>query len=389
MLYFGLTHLRAHLKRTMFMCIQIAFVMCVGILIISTYLAQTAPYRPFKDFISGKGFYGLRDYVMAFDEESLSKSKYVESISTVLEGTVEMRNAGGMVSLRVYGYDEMTSAYKPALSEGVWFTDAKNTEMIQAVITPNPFGVTTGDIVTMYDITGKEMKVQICGVLENGAQCYVPNINRPNSSIYDFYETFDFEINDILERCIFISKEKMQEAGIDAISGSRYLIKLGDDVSDETMEEYMRMFSEGDSFEELRNNTEVIVQRKLIVIAVVGIGALILVTLGNAYLVAIDTLASLKRYAVLYCCGMKWKNVIAISAVQTAGTGGLALLISITIGNIVRFLFGRNAFLFSLGGWQILFCVVFVAYMTVISAVIPYFILRKNQPVSVLRDSKL
>lgn len=396
MLYLGLTQLYIRWKQTVLMAIQIATVMVLGVFIITTYQRQSAQYTPFKEFMEGEGVAFMGNRKGYFDygglEGFLSELKKVEDVSYVLTDTFYLDEDS---AIYCYAYDDMTSGYVPQLADGVWYTEVKDSDMLEVVATGNINGVKVGN---EYEIAtsdnGNKIKIRICGILENGASYYDPNYSLINSSVFDFFSPYDFMLDDMLQPMFFFSQEEALKHGFSGIDGHRVLVKYQDDITEEEIVENERLIiSLGGShiftYDELRARTEKIIMSKVMVIAPVGIGVFLLVSFGNACLVALDVKANMKRYAIYYSYGMTWKRCMGISMVQSIGTGLLGFILAILTGNLIILFANQNTFFFEWGFWQLLACLILLVYLVVLAMIIPVFIFRKNVPVNILRNSKV
>lgn len=393
MFYLGFTEVYNHWKRSLLMALQVALLMLLTVSLVTTYWTQSEKYRPFQEFLSGKGIIvvpysgygnagGIDKYLEGF--QKLKGYQYVaKSYVTITEGTGR---------LEVYGYDELTSSYIPPMAEGEWYTEAKQGDYINVVVSYNPYGLKAGDDVS-FTYVDREFTFHICGVMADGASAYQANENIKEPSFFDFFHMYGSEDISYPEYALFMSMEDMASIEMDFVQG-RSMIAFEDDITYDELEankEYAEKIGVTFmySFDDIREATEPIIKNKVYEILPTALSAFVLITFGVACLVSVDTLVNLKSYAVYYTCGMRWRQCLGVSAVQSLITGVLGFLLMVLLGNTVLIGYEDNLFLFELGGVQLLACGFILLYIVVLSAVIPYFILRRNQPVDVLRDAKL
>ena len=122
----------------------------------------------------------------------------------------------------------------------------------------------------------------------------------------------------------------------------------------------------------------------------VPLGAVItvIVLLGTAGSIAVQTLDEMKNYAVLYLCGMKWRRTVLISickvvillAISLLISGGaMAVLQEHSVSAQLGLVFGRSNLTASL----------LLALLTLLcSAAMPFVLLRRNEPAEVMRRIK-
>lgn len=391
MLYFGITEIYNHWKRTVMIAVMIALITFVTIILVTTYKAQYGRYNPFKELLSEEGFaFGIgtpevNNYGGV--ENFLDGLHKVEDYHYIYQTGVRTDKG----KFQLLGYDEVVNEYIPALAEGVWFTEAES-EAIPVVVSQNPYGVNAGDRINHVSPSGEETPLYVCGILENGASAYTTNHMAVDYSLFDFYETFDLTQEDTLIG-MFISMENMEKLGYSGVGG-RLIVKCDESITDEEMRENRILLNQRGAIivielEDVRERTELIILNKLLSITCVAVVLFVFASIGMACMIGIDVSTNLRNYAVFYSCGMSWKQCISINAIQSALTGVAGVMMAILAGNLMKIYVGKNSFLFELEGTQLLACVGIVTYLVLLSVIIPLGVLAKNSPKDVLQQANL
>lgn len=384
-MYFGFVECCNHWKRTVLLAIQVALLMFLAVILVTTYETQMAKYKPFQEVLGGKGHvvytvtgFGAAGGIDEYFDGLVKLRAYQYFVSTVVD-------VGG-ITFHVGGLSEEAGSYIPPLQAGVWYTEAEGFCEIPVVISPNPLGIGVGDVFT-FEVGDGTAEARVCGVLEQGASVFYSSHYGPDSDLFDFYQIYDPEIFD-KEYGIFLSGEALLEAG-GWPSGQVY-IRYEDEISQseyEKNERYLRdldaNFVEDSSV--IRENTERVIRMKILDLLPVMIGAFVLTSFGITCLMAVDTLVNLKAYAVFYTCGMRWRQCIGISGFSALLTGIIGFALMVFLGNLALIIFEDNLFLFELGLSQLLACGGVLMYMILLAGIMPALILRKNPPVTVLK----
>ena len=185
----------------------------------------------------------------------------------------------------------------------------------------------------------------------------------------------------------------MKEIGLSYTTKGRILFGFDENASDiqisRDKKKLANHFGMTEEFENIRVRSEDIIDTKLIEIIPVIMGAFLLITLSIVSLSAIDTLSSIESYAILYTCGMEWQNGVKIATIKSAVTCIISIFIMLLIRYASILIGFGDKYLFNFGVWQVLVCMLVCILMILVSSIMPSTILKKNQPVDILRDSKV
>ncbi len=396
MLYIGICEILKNWKKTLLMSFQIGLILFLSVMAVTTYRAQTDKYDYLREFLKREGIsisvgtsvindYGGIDaymkYLNVVDEYHyvLNANWYADEEHTK--------------PFKLKGYDNLLSQYEPVLLEGEWYTKAKKqNNILNVVIGSDSYGYRVGDIITLFDYKKKEYKAYVCGIIADEASYYQTEYNVEEPSIYDFYELYIPEATDV--PLMFAMQEDIQAMGEKGYVYGRVLLTFKEEFSKEKIEREVSGIEKeqgkaAEPFEEIVARTEEIINSKMVEIMPVIIGTFILVTLSIISLSAIDTLATMESYSILFVCGMEWKDGMKIATIKSTITCIISIFIMLLIRYVLVLVGLGNKFLFEFGLWQMLVCVLVCVFMILVSSIMPSTILKKNQPVDILRDSKV
>ena len=170
MLHLGINECLGNIKRTVIMVLMMTFLGLLGMLLLGTYRLQSERYRPFKELLSGKGSLchlgapEVNDFGNV--ENMVSQMIKVEDYEYTIDDRVLSDNGNDLV---LNGLGKRIASYEPALREGVWFTKADKTGMINAVISGPRAGHRVGDIIEIKNENEEVVKIYICGMLDEEA----------------------------------------------------------------------------------------------------------------------------------------------------------------------------------------------------------------------------
>ncbi|MBQ8281635.1 MAG: hypothetical protein IJZ25_04465 [Lachnospiraceae bacterium] len=397
MSYIGLNEALKNWKRMLMVGIQLGAVLFLSIVAVTTYQEQSAKYIGFKGFLSGEGDLLAIDTMDIMEHYDTGIEVWirnvlddVEAVDYPLHNSISV-TAGDSLYYSVYGYSEVIGKYAPPLESGVWFTDAKKEEgYINATITKNNDGIETGDVIDIKLETGKNVKIKICGVIENKATFFSPGITSEKCDIFSMYESYDIYDEAFQREIIFMDKDEMAQT-IGGVCLFTFFVKYNDDISHETLERnrknYQKLYAQSQSFEDLKRNSEAVIANKLMVLVPITACAFVLIGLSIASTSALGTLESMKDYAIFYICGSPWKKMLGLRFVEMMGSCAIGIFIVSILRSVTVMAGYKNIILFKLSAAAILIVAIELVVMVVFSLILPLVIMKKNTPVSVFKNN--
>lgn len=115
---------------------------------------------------------------------------------------------------------------------------------------------------------------------------------------------------------------------------------------------------------------------------------MLIVIVGTAGAIAIQTLDEMKHYAVMYLCGMKWKRSVLINLCKVVILLTVSLLIS---GSIMSVLQSQNISAelgLSFGRTNLYASLALVGLTVICSVLLPLLLLRRSEPAEIMRRIK-
>lgn len=405
MLYFSINHILLKWKHTLIQALEIAVIMFLGVIIITTFFHQSKKYEPFREVLQGEGVRAYSHFPLGSLSSGFTPVK--ELMSSLKKATgyrytaIQPVYVSGLynIGFQMIGYDKQLSQYKPDMKEGVWYTDYTG-DGYSVVVTENEYGIQTGDVFDLYlmddngDITINVVTVTVCGVMRNGESYYAGNSANGEGDINRNYKVFDSDTNfwDKDTPLMFFALENMQELKFGTMACG-FFIEYDDSITEEE-KEYNEDVLAGfncfvNSYEEMRESSMATIMEKLMEVIPIAIGLLFFITVNIICNSSMDTNKNLREYAVYFMTGMRWGNIIVMKILEGIITGvfGLAMMFLLSQTIIATIL--PEGFLFSMGTYQWGFCALVIVYEIVVSVIVPVFVVKKNQPVDVLREARV
>ncbi len=311
---------------------------------------------------------------------------------------------------RTISYEnEVAFAYTPEMKAGRWFEEEDNTSVvIEAVITNNTFGITVGDVLTvdktyLGEVLEEELKVKIIGIIDDGTN-FIANslINyTTQNDVRDCFTTYSMDI--YADPFIFIlqddlrstEKEVLGEPHFTTMTIGLQFLRFDEEITEEE-KEYIYDVIKSDKcslvsstrMPEFIENSKEYIWNQLNELIPVFIGILFLVFVSLICISAIIARAQLRNYAIYYLVGLKWKDCIRIQIIQQILLQFTAFVIAVTGILITEWKGVLDNTVVKLGVYEVGICIIYILVCVVISAILPYKIIRENTPKSILASKE-
>ena len=375
-------------KSTLLLAVLMGIIMFLLILVISTFERQVEKYKPFEEMLEQDG--EMLSIWLSRHEVAESLDEYINRMKGIKEyhATSILGGQDGEFEYMLYGYDQMIGSYVPDMAEGVWYTEAEKTEAdVEIVISPNKLGIGLGDYIELRYLEGTSFHV--CGVLEDNFSYFNPHRWQKYSSVYDWF--LDYEASKESAMLCFADVEELEKAGIAWLEGVTFVvyepeISDGDKASNEELYAHNTTMK-GAYFKDIRERTLREIEGKMLELVPIAVGIAVLVVLGIICLVSLDTMAGLKDYAIFYCCGMKWDRILLINAIKSLLSCVLGFMLMMAARSYLISSGKAKDLLIELGKSQMLGIAAVGVLMVVTAVIVPIVLVRRNTPVSVLKES--
>lgn len=408
MINLGINEFIRNIKKNILIIILFVSVYVMTILVVSAFVEQ---YRQFDGVSNVFDDTGIMVYANLQDKEGnpITPQRYKEVLKKV--ETVEMPFGIDLFesneiqldrsSIHLVTYSEKNISYVPRLLAGEWCEDAKTEKgVINAVASNNmPFEIKIGSKVELNGYTFK-----ITGIIGENEPVYghMTGYDDINSISYlNYYSTINQKRSLGTEYYVLLAdyedmkreyKYPMGLAGIITIDFyddiTKDEIKANIDTMDELFE-YMGLSASNYivETEQPYEHSKQLLDVKLmpmVVILAVFIGILILSMVVSS---SINVLYEKKNYGVYFICGNSWKKTFIFSSVSWSMVALTALVVAACICIVISAVpaFKGIVLTFSLVHFLILLAITLVLLM--VAFIISYRMLRKIQPVSILKDN--
>ena len=375
-------------KSTLLLAVLMGIIMFLLVLVISTFDRQVEKYKPFEELLEQDG--EMLSIWLSRHEVAESLDEYISRLKGIKEyhATSILGGQDGEFEYMLYGYDQMIGSYVPDMAEGVWYTEAERTEAdVEIVISQNKLGIGLGDYVQLPFLEGTSFHV--CGVLEEKFSYFNPHRWQKYSSVYDWF--LDYEASKESAMLCFADVEALEKAGIAWLEGVTFVVyepEISDGDKASNMELYAHNTTmKGAYFKDIRERTLREIEGKMLELIPIVVGIVVLVVLGIVCLISLDTIAGLKDYAIFYCCGMKWNRILLINAIKSLLSCVLGFMLMMAARAYLVSSGKAKDLLIEIGGSQMLGIVAVGVLMVITAIIVPIVLVRRNTPVSVLKES--
>lgn len=407
----ALLMLRKNMLTNFLTILQMAAVLCVSAVMISSVYIRCQYYVPFRDYYESNGIFVSYNYYANSDAENYALPTMMETEDFLNE----LENSENMLScysamlfypenydyaFRTISYDtEIIRRYQPELQEGRWLQITHDKNRAEAVVSENAYGWRVGDVITLGSNNFPEpayFEVEIVGMLEENAKIAGDlDGTGKNADCNSFYTTYSYAVE---QTPILLFSHEALEA-IENYEGSqsdaavpqavRYgsLLKLEDSATAEESSAVMTQLRDyGGCFAEnmttVQENSKAYmteqIQRLLPIIIIV----FLLVVVSSVSGSALSTKKHLRHYVIYAINGLSWNRCVRINFVQTIILLGVSLGLAILSLFIIHTMTDAVEIVFSgllIGAYGI------ISLMYVlISMVMPIAMLRQNTPKQLL-----
>lgn len=396
LLKFGIKNLRHNLLLNILIVLQMTVVFILLISMISTIVSRFQYYIPIKKQLNSIGhFYYVNHAINPETQRTLRQKEELHGLVEDLEDafgaySVWLSYKNEEASFVSYD-DEIIEMFEPEMESGVWFDLDKNQDdVIQVVVSENPYGFKVGDRVS-FDSFGIEIKAEIIGVL------------KKNTKIIGYLFSDDGEINcknafinynyEIEEKPLFILNQKslIDKQVVMNLNGPTFMTYLPD-ISDETLEannnSICRVGVMGAfTFDEMKKNSMKYIFAQVYSLLPIIICILILTLVASVSSGALSVKRQMRNYAIYYTCGLRWRDCSKINFYSAL----IGLCVSFFLSIIVIVFINNNDIIggtvIGFGVWQLLGCIVLGIVYMFLSLLLPINIIGKNTPAEILKSN--
>lgn len=400
MINLGINEFIRNMKKNIFVIIQMVIVYMITFFMVSALVEQLSLFWGVSDFFDSTG-------CVIYNVQLQSASDYPteENIKRNLKKVENVVATYGMnytdSTLQFVAYDNEKVSYKIPLKEGKWFYDAPKKEgYTNIVVSDNAFPkVSVGD-----DLELEGHKFHVTGIFSSdemvyGLQMFTQKKGGSVHSYLSYYSTPNSLYNEIKgEVSVAVcSSEDLKKISSDKMYDLPWIsIDFEDDITDEEISDNMTALSDNygliDGFvldyKDIYSNSMKILEIKLLPIIVIFVLMLLLIFTSLLSSSAINVNYEKRNYGIYFITGNSWENTIVLSLINWSCVCITALILSISASLIITAT-GKFDFLtLNFSGYHILAIICVTLLMLFMALILPYRMLKKLQPVTILKNNE-
>lgn len=404
----GLSEFIRNIKKNILVIIQMIFVYIIGLVTISAFYEQYKLIDGVSKIYDDTGMviYPVSKSSDTFINEDVLKRllKKVEKIEHTLYTSIYDKDflidGVGMTGVNLLAYNPELISYIPNLIEGQWCEESpKEDGIINAVVAENvPFDVHIGQIIEYADITFK-----VTGIISCKEMIYGGNTvwKYDDASYLDYYYNISNykAMNDVYFFLIpYENLEKdFQLIPEEGMSWGRFAtIDFEDDITEEEYEYNLKILEKNYG---LHINTDVfntessydyswrLIDIKIMPMVLLFVVIMIALVISLLVSVAINILYEKKNYGIYFICGNNWRSTFKFSLVSWTILAMTSLVIAMCIYIIIGALNVFSGLSISFGWMHMVMILGITIILLIITMIIPFVMLHKIQPVSILKEN--
>lgn len=400
---FAMKELKLRWKMNLLVLIQLTAVFTTCIICVSMIAWQLQFYTGFEKYlkqdgllVDGADFINPVNGVPFTDSEAIEQYLKSAHVVTTYLSEVSYHVEDYPLTFHTNAMDTaIIDNYRPELTTGRWLKETDyQTDLIEAVITTNKYGLKTGDEMKAWNTYGdslspsgerKEITVRIVGELALGALFF--GSSAPPEQELD-YRVF-FQTADLDMPYLFVQKTDMDAAfkqinsleGLMMQEGTAFVMYNQDITKEERVfnEAYLRLspIAALEKLSTINQNSRIFLKKQLLQYLPLMLGLFLLTLTSEITTRTISAKLELRNYAVYRLCGLGMKQCCLISLTSAAIVAVSALLISVG-GISLAFVFNlSNHTVIKIGYWQLLFCLLILLLDISCTSLLPRCIISK------------
>ncbi len=392
MFILGLNEFLRNIKRNILTVLQLILVYVLAIFTLSAYVEQLSLYRGVSGFLDDTGMFV--DGKAAYNEELESMLTKVESIERVYYCSLH-KGSDKESYYRLVSWDRDVVKYKVPLIKGKW-CDSGSAEdgVIRIVVSSNnPFMWKVGETYTFNESSG-ELKFKVTGMYD--ARELIFGLGGSAILMESSYLNFYYREFDGNNQFIFIASYEDMEREMVYPEFENLTIDFEDDITEEEYNNNWNILSTKyglDNEAEIRSTEETyelsnrMLQIKLLPIGIIFLVAIIFSIISVFTSSAVTVMYEKKNYGIYFISGNNWGNTVKLSLIHWSIASVTAIIISSFICVMIK-LSGRfTQFALSFTGYHVLGIIAITLILLLMAVLLPYRMLRKMQPVNVLKNN--
>ena len=406
MISLGISEFIRNIKKNILIIILFIVVYVLSIFIVSAFMEQYRQYDGVSEYFDSTGLFLTTAMFYDSDEQLVTDDEFKDKLVKV-EGIERMYYANFFTSedvelpqgttMSLVAWDTKTTTYVPKLLEGEWCEDAEAEEgIINIVVSANmPFEVTVGQKVEFGGYTFK-----ITGIVGMDEPIYGMSTGfSPDSLSYlNYYGTAADRTEYVM---VAAYNDNLKSVlGNTLYEGGYITIDFEDDITADEIDKNIEAIKDnfnvtGNVDEELYiyNNSDVhgfsmrLLEIKLMPMVVILIVVVMILIISMVVSGAVNILYEKKNYGIYFICGNNWGKTFMFSLVNWFTLAVSALIVSVSICMLVKTFPVFDGLVLTFGIEHICVIGAITVSLLVAALLIPYCMLRKITPVSILKEN--
>lgn len=388
----GLTLFRKRFFTSLVIILQLFVTILAANILIFIYNENMKDINIMKNFDTDRTYLWMK---VAFEEDEDIKREHLSRLeeTSSVRGVESILSCGSIyndVQINLYGYGENTgNLINMPLESGTWYNKVpKKDGVINCVSISDKAGFEVGEILELeiYFIHNDEaitQTFQIVGAMGKRGRvlAFTGSSSDPayDSLLYNYDSTAGYN-----ETALIFDKNDI--AGFDSsqywYSNRLIFLDSSNDTSFMSLKDELSKYSYVVKLEQAKTNTLQEVRRVMMGFLPIIIPLFLIGFLGVVCISILNTLKYMRNFAIFFICGMRWKDsiLICLSYIAYIISGVLILCIPeyvwlkdlLDTGGIMA----ANNYLFTFGA---------LLFVALLSLVTPFLLIRKEEPIMVLR----
>lgn len=383
----GILDFKKNIMTYILLVIQLSAVMITIMLAFSSVRSRVRLYEPFSNYYQSNGLFSVMGIALDEERRPLTSTDYIKEklIKTEsIAGCYTCWTSADNMKLRFVAYDdEILEKFAPSLKKGKWITN----DSYNIVVTKNNYNIDVGDKVSLTGKNGDKITFTVSGILNDCTPVpgILPDCSFEKISYKHFYCNYsvDYEENPLI-----IVPKHYSEFDYSIIN--QMLIKFSDDISDEEVNENISDLCKMGAIENadissVKETSDQLVKNEIITLLPAIIGSVAIVMVSIICSAVLSTKRQIRNYTICYICGSRWKTCCFINLLQTSVISALSLFCTFTVLAFINSEKYQSTFYMDIRMTDIAVMILVLLVYAVLSFLIPLLILKKTNPISLLR----
>lgn len=407
MVVLGINEFIRNMRRNALVIVQMIMIYMISIFVVSAFVEQYSLYAGMSNILDETGFViesssmEPTDNLVTYDDlmEHLIK---VENIAItyrwdVTDESYEYKGIEDKVKIEVLTNNPELITYRPKLLEGEWCEDEPHKDgVINIAISNNmPFDFKVGETITIDDIT-----FYVTGIFSSDELIYgYSNVSKnvEDMNYLDFYlSVTDASENFSEEKYLAVASYDDMMAEFTMRGINKIIIDFEDDISQEQIKQNVSILKERYGYTEnadaynakvICDNSRTHLDVKLVPMVVLLAIILLILMVSMLTSSAVNVLYEKKNYGIYFICGNDWRKTFVISAIHWITVSVSSLMVAVSGCMLMKASGKFEQLTLTFTSTHVIVIAAVTVITLFVALLIPFNMLRKIQPVSILKDN--